>query len=881
MRQSCRLYTLIIAVLLLVQAGCGKVDKSGPQATGPVAAKMQVALGAASIANGSSTTVTATVTDSAGLPVSGVNVSFSVISASAGSFAPLTAATNASGVATSQFTASPTGNDSKVTIKAAVTVAGASISGTASLTIGTPPVAATSVTIALSPTSVSATGGAVTVTATVTGASGPAAGAAVQFSASDAAAGTFSNTTATTNASGVATVTFTAAAGNKFVDIRATVGTLTATATLTIGSPPPPAATSMSLTVDPLTVDIQSQAAVSVKLLTSTGSPAFNTSILLTMPTGSNLGSFSPTDPNADSLTLTTDSQGVASATFYSGDTSGPASIKATSGSLTKTASINITSAPNSLTINIVNPNLQNGQSTNVVADVRNVLNTAVSDGTTVNFAITAGNTNAGAFSSGTGTNPGTASGTTVNGQASVTFTADAQNTGSIIITATAGAGISASALLTVSAAATQNIVFVEAVPQLIKIAASGGVTSSLVKFKVLDTNGNPKQGVSVNFALPIYPAGTTLGSPSGSTDQNGEVTAVVQSGNIPGTVVVAASVTLPAGGTINSQSIPLSVGGGVPNDRFFSVSAPRWNVEGLACDNTTTKINVLIADRFGNYNILQGTTVYFGTESGAIDAEGVADANGSLNVTWRSQDPRPMDVAPNAWETAANLFYVDGTGRTRNPRDGYATVFITMTGEEYFEDVNGNGVYDAGDILTDLHEPYIDLDDSGTYTAGDTCRQWPATVPGNTAACDGPNGVWDANIPIFRNVHLLVTGPPDGAVTQVLDSALGTNPVSIPKGATARFYVVIGDVNMNSPIGGTKVSYQVSSTKAAVKAAGADTLLDTSVGGPVTLAFDVTNNSAAADPSTTTSVTAKISYSSSCGSADYYFNYINTVTLQ
>jgi hypothetical protein len=78
------------------------------------------------------------------------------------------------------------------------------------------------------------------------------------------------------------------------------------------------------------------------------------------------------------------------------------------------------------------------------------------------------------------------------------------------------------------------------------------------------------------------------------------------------------------------------------------------------------------------------------------------------------------VDVAPDAsWGEKS---YTYG-GRTYNPRDGWVSVLVTTTGEEYFYDSNANGMYDAAEFpsVIDLGEPFIDTNDNGARDDGTT----------------------------------------------------------------------------------------------------------------------------------------------------------------
>lgn len=722
-----------------------------------------------------------------------------------------------------------------------------------------------------------ASSGVTTVSATVRDAAGVViSGVNVTFSVSDPMSGNFTAGTALTNGSGVATDTFTANAVDAVVTITATVGTLNNGASLTIGTPPPPTPASMTLSSTPLSLNIQGQATVSATLLTSAGAPAYGSIVTFTITSGTTLGSFSAT---VSQLTITalTNSSGIASATFYAGTSSGVVNIQGSAtGVASQNVSLNITSAPASISLSATNPGLLNGQNTNLIATVRNVLNNPVTDGTTVTFTISAGATNAGSLSSATAT--------TVSGDASVTFSADMVNGGSLVVTASAGS-VSAMVLITVSAAATQSLEFVSAEPNVIGISGSGIGSSSLVTFIARDTNGSPKQGVSVTFTL-YGPAGSTLAASSGSTGLDGKVAANLQAGLVAGPARIVASTLLPSG-TISTSSGNISIGGGVPSDRFFSVAVSRFNLDGLTCNNVQSTLTAYIADRFGNYNILQGTSVSFATDAGAVDTSNVTDALGVTSSVYRTQDPRPTDVAPAAWETAAGWFYVDGTGRTRNPRDGYLSVLVSTTGEEHFVDLDADGVYDLGETFTDLPEPFIDSDDNGARDATELFFDWQggATgVPGATAGVyNNANGQWDPRIPIFRNVNLVMTGPPHFSTntSRIQSASAGFGAVTIAPGSSAVFYVYVSDINMNTPIAGTKIS--LTSDESAAKITwigGFETLGDALSTGPSVVTYTVKNTSTSAEPIYPT-LLAIYDWPGTCGAIKTVVGYDGLVTLQ
>lgn len=708
--------------------------------------------------------------------------------------------------------------------------------------------------------------GSVNVNATVTDSSkNLISGATVSFAVGNATAGSLATPTATTNASGVATVQFNANAVNMIVTITASVTTGGSTAnnsaTLTIGTPPPPVPAHLTIAVTPMSVNIQGTATVTATVTDSGGNAAYNTPITLDIVTaGTVTGSFSPTS-TVSSLPLTTDTSGQASATFYAGGASGTVTIRATvAGTLiVKTTSISITSSPSSVSVTI-SPNTINTSATaNISASVVNMLGQAVPDGTQVSFSCFAG-----ACAPAIGTFAAVA--TTVSGTASVTFTASAATTGSAIISACAGTSVCNTAQITVNAAATGSIEFVSAVPQVIGIQGSGPNDNGAVTFLVKDSNGTPKPNVLVDFLL-FGPTGAYIGNTSGSTTDSGstgadgKVAIILHAGLVAGPARIEATVN---GTTITTSSGNISIGGGVPSATHFDLATSQFNLEGFAYNNIQATITAYLADRFGNYNVLKGTSVSFYTEAGAIDTAAKTDAAGLAPVVFRTQDPRPNDVDPIATE----LYYtqvdvVSGATHTYNPRDGRVTILATTTGEESFVDNNANGFYDAGDTFTDIGEPFIDSNDNGVRDVGEQFFDWPSYVPGGTPGTyQGGNGGWDGNIPIWKSINLVFTGPPSTGITatspaypqgkltsriECTDSTISPllyGDVTIPNGESRTFWVYVSDFNMNTLINGTTIDVkQLTGAKGALTTPTPITLADVLSEGPTAFPVKLRND--------------------------------------
>jgi hypothetical protein len=249
--------------------------------------------------------------------------------------------------------------------------------------------------------------------------------------------------------------------------------------------------------------------------------------------------------------------------------------------------------------------------------------------------------------------------------------------------TGSGGTGTGGTGTGTTAPAAPSSVQFVEASPvgQSIVIKGQGGnlrTEMATVKFKVLDILNHPLAGQAVNFSAST--TAVTLNMTSGTTDQNGEVITTVNSGSVPTSFRVQA--TLP-GTSISSFSDSIVVTTGLPVQRAFSLSTDLANFEGLTRDSTPDKpaahIQVLLADAFGN-PVPDGTPVVFQTNMGSVGTSskgGCNTVNGGCSVDFRAQNPRsPLPDTPSTLcnTGAGPLVSRDST------RPGVATVCASST---------------------------------------------------------------------------------------------------------------------------------------------------------------------------------------------------------
>lgn len=341
---------------------------------------------------------------------------------------------------------------------------------------------------------------------------------------------------------------------------------------------------------------------------------------------------------------------------------------------------------------------------------------------------------------------------TTVNGQATSTYLAKGC-TGSDNITVTADVGgknLSATGTIKVLPANVGSIVFVDATPENIGIKGTGGDEFSVLRFRVLDINGNPVANKAVSFKLNNESAGLSLTPTTATSNNQGYIQTVVNSGTVATTVRVTA-ITLGTDGTnISSQSNVLVVSTGKPDQDSFSLSASVLNVEGWNYDGAKVTVTARLGDAFNN-PVPDGTAVVFTAEGGSIESS-CQTKDGVCSVVWTSQQPRPVGVDANGpffdsngipmqdpvallrqeVNLAGGSYYGNYFGQ---PYGGRVTITATAIGEESFPDLNSNNILDtanefnlfvgtatncgrdnSGDCY-DLSEAYVDHNEDGINT--------------------------------------------------------------------------------------------------------------------------------------------------------------------
>jgi hypothetical protein len=329
-------------------------------------------------------------------------------------------------------------------------------------------------------------------------------------------------------------------------------------------------------------------------------------------------------------------------------------------------------------------------------------------------------------------------------------------------------------------------IEFVSADPNTISLKGTGGVNrqeTSIVTFRVVDSDGLEVSDQEVTFSLSTEKGGLSLSAESAVSDSSGLVQVVVSSGTIPTPVSVEAEVEAFGVRCLSSELI---VSTGLPDQDSFSISLSNLSPEAYQYDGITVTASIQAADHFNN-PIPDGTTVYFRTESGGSITPSCSTTDGACSVTWTSGGERPTD--------------------------GLVTIIAYVLGEESFTDVNGNGVFDSGDSLNDdLPEAWVDNDKDGVYdSATEEFVDFDSDFTYNSGNSQY-NGTLCSDLSICTTELVDVRDDIELAMsTSGAAISISPNPINIGGSGTVTVSLTISDLLGNSMPSGTTVEVETS----------------------------------------------------------------------
>ncbi|HXR96815.1 MAG TPA: choice-of-anchor D domain-containing protein [Terriglobales bacterium] len=538
-----------------------------------------------------------TVADAFGNPVSGATVTFTAVPGSNGARATLSAlsaTTNGSGVASVTATANTVAGAYSVT----ATVSGIATPASFALTNTAGAVAALTASSGTPQSAVAAAAFATPLSVTVNDAFGnPVSGATVAFAVAPGTGGaraTLSALSATTNGSGVASVTATANTVAGSYSVAAAVSGIAAPASFTLTNT---AGTAAALTATAGTPQFAVAAAafgspLSVTVNDAFGNPVSGATVAFTVAPGA--GGARAT---LSALSATTNGSGVASVTATANTVAGAYSVAAMVSGIATPASFALTNtASTAAALTATGGTLQSAVA---AAAFGSPLSVTVADafgnpvsGATVAFTVAPGANGArAALSSLSATTNG-------SGIASVTATANTVAGSYSVAAMVSGIATPASFALTNTAGAASALTASGGTPQSAVAAAAFGAPLSVT---VDDAFGNPVSGATVTFtAVPgSNGARATLSAVSATTNGSGVASVTATANTVAGVYSIIATVS----GIVAPASFTLT---NAPGGAATLVAA------GLGSSFTAgapISITVKVEDSFGNIEASDSTS--------------------------------------------------------------------------------------------------------------------------------------------------------------------------------------------------------------------------------------------------------------------------------
>ena len=386
---------------------------------------------------------------------------------------------------------------------------------------------------------------------------------------------------------------------------------------------------------------------------------------------------------------------------------------------------------------------------------------------------------------------------------------------------------LQATGAVNVLPAALGSIQFISATPTNIALKGTGGAgleETSTVIFKVLNEVGGPVADEEVTFSLNTTIGGLALTPTTGTTNSQGEVQTVVQSGTVSTPIRITATVTN-SSPQLKTQSDQLTITTGLPDQNSFSLSATTLNPEAWDYDGVEAVVTARLADRFNN-PVPDGTAITFTTEGGSIEGSCLT-SGGACSVTWTSQDVRPCGQTLNANSIvgtdidvvlnncvatgAPNTGPQSGFAPLGQPYGGRATITATAVGEESFTDENGNFVFDDGEAFTDLPEAFLDINENSTFNSSQDIF-FDFNEDGQYNAADGKfNGVLCKHSTLCSTQQTLHVRDSLVLVMSGSSAYLSANPttITIPNGGVGSTTVQLSDLHNQPMPAGTTVKVE------------------------------------------------------------------------
>jgi hypothetical protein len=356
--------------------------------------------------------------------------------------------------------------------------------------------------------------------------------------------------------------------------------------------------------------------------------------------------------------------------------------------------------------------------------------------------------------------------------------------------------------------------------------------------FAVVDESNNPVVGKQVNFELTNNTGGSYLAAAYDITDDNGEVTAILNAGTSHAVTAVKASVETDTGATITTSSQPISITTGIADQDSFDIAISTFNPGAYDENGVEVTVTAYAADQYQN-PVADGTIINFTAESGIIGSSCETSA-GTCSVTWISGGTRPGKAAA----ALQRVNDIDPQSRTydswiedsdcKTTICGMTTITAYTQGEGGFTDTNGNGTFD---VLSSGAEPYAryaevvrddNWSDNGSWNA--TPDENASGQPVEFYADFNSNGVFDAapasgyqgvvcsdsavaagdghctNLMHVRSSARIIQSVSEAPNMRLYtyDGTRYTEISNVTLGVSGDFYVLLQDLNGNMPASGT-----------------------------------------------------------------------------
>ncbi len=527
-------------------------------------------------------------------------------------------------------------------------------------------------------------------------------GATVTFTAPASASGAscaLSATSATTDASGNASVTCTAntTVGGPYNVTASTSGaTTSASFALTNAAAPPPTTTIAATSGGGQSAQVSAAfTSPLVATVTTNGAPASGVPVTFTAPASGASGTFATTTPGATD-TETTDASGIATSKIFTANaTAGAYSVTATTSGATTPASFALTNTatPPPPTITIT-PTGGAGQSAALSAAFALPLSATVTtngsptSGVAVTFTAPASGAS-GLF----GNNTTLTETDTTNSSGIATSTAFTANTtaGAYSVTATTpGATTPASFTLTNITGAAANLTATSGSGQTAAISTL--FTNPLVA-TVTDAHGNPLSGISVTFAAPTSGASCALSAPAATTTANGTASVTCTANSTTGGPynVVASSGTLtPVNFALTNTAgaaakLTATGGGGQSAIVGTAFASPLVATVTDANSNPVSGVTVIFAAPASGASSTFATAPTSTIDTEVTGANGQATSKtftanfavGAYNVAVTSGTLTPFSFPETNTEGAATLTATSGGGQSAAVTTAFANPFV------------------------------------------------------------------------------------------------------------------------------------------------------------------------------------------------------------